>query len=423
MIWTTWRALSGAAVTGTPEPPGLSSRRFLALPGEIRLDLVQFGDCVLAFVCFAGGVAYMEGPAAASGLVDARYLVLVSLSCSLPLVLRTRWPLAAWRFAVAAVLTGAWMVGDFLHPPYTPGAITVALLVTYSAAVRCGGEVTAGVWLISIGAAVLVDTRTALPAAVALTVAVLFGHNVRARRLATGKLANEQRRAEDALAEQAVLGERARIARELHDVVAHHISVIAIQAEAVPLQAEGDPGRLADGLAEIRALSLRTLAEMRQVLGLLREHGGVGPSAPQPGLHLLDELAATATHAGFDVTVAVSGVEPGSASEILGDVPATVGLTAYRILQESVSNAMRHGAGTAIAVELTHSGDGLHLRVRNRVGGSRSHRPEFSGTSCAHGLIGMRERAAMLGGTFQAERMGDEFVVTATLPIESDACR
>ncbi|WP_433665998.1 sensor histidine kinase [Nocardia sp. CA-136227] len=349
--------------------------------------------------------------------------VLVSLSCSLPLALRTRWPLAAWRFAVVAVLAGAWIVGDFLHPPHTPGVITVAVLVTYSAAVRSGGEVTAGVWLISIAVAALVDSRTALPAAIALTVAVLFGHNVRARRLATGKLADEERRAEDALAEQAVLAERARIARELHDVVAHHISVIAIQAEAVPLQAEADPGRLAEGLAEIRALSLRTLVEMRQVLGILRDHGDAGPSAPQPGLHLLEELVATASHAGFEVTVAVSGVAPGSAPDIVGDVPATVGLTAYRILQESVSNAMRHGAGTAIAVELTHSGDGRHLRVRNRVGGSRSHRPEFSRTSCAHGLIGMRERVAMLGGTFQAGRMGDEFVVTATLPIESDARR
>ncbi|MFF0609742.1 sensor histidine kinase [Nocardia tengchongensis] len=419
-IRTMWRALAGAAVTGTAERPHPPHRRVLALPGGIRVDLVQFGDCVLAFVCFAGGVAYMEGPAAASGPFDERYLVLVSLAYSLPLALRDRWPLAAWRVGLVAIPTGAWIVGGFLHPPYTPGAIVASLLVTYSATVRCNGEIAAGVWVISAATTVLVDSGTALPAVAAVTVAALYGHNVRARRLATGKLASERRRAEDALAEQAVLAERARIARELHDVVAHHISVITIQAEAVPLQAKGDPGRLAEGLAEIRALSLRALSEMRQVLGLLRDHDGAGPSTPQPGLHLLDELVATATRAGFDVTVNVSSVVPDPASEILGDLPATVGLTAYRILQESLSNAMRHGAGTDIAVELARSDSGLSLRVRNQLGGSRSHRSDFAGTSSAHGLIGMRERVAMLGGFFDVECIGDEFVVTAMLPILAD---
>lgn len=121
------------------------------------------------------------------------------------------------------------------------------------------------------------------------------------------------RTSSDALAEQAVLADRARIARKLHDVVAQHISVITIRAEAVALQAEGNPGRWAEELAEIRALSLRTLAEMRQVLGLLRDHNGAGHITPQPGLHLLDELVANVTSAGFDVTVSVSGVRAAGA--------------------------------------------------------------------------------------------------------------
>ncbi|WP_344939024.1 helix-turn-helix transcriptional regulator [Sphaerisporangium flaviroseum] len=103
-----------------------------------------------------------------------------------------------------------------------------------------------------------------------VTVAVLFGYNVRARRAITGRLAEETRRGEEQQAARAVLEERTRIARELHDVVAHHMSVIAIQAEATPLQAAGDPRRLEAGLAEIRVMSLAALAEMRQVLGALR---------------------------------------------------------------------------------------------------------------------------------------------------------
>ncbi|MFF4776715.1 sensor histidine kinase [Microtetraspora fusca] len=414
------RALLRAVVTGTAEPPPPAPRRRqvrVPWPRGRRgatLDLVRLGDAALAFVAFAGGVAYMEGPAAAARWPhDEAYLVILSAAFSLPLVLRDRWPLAAWRCALLALPAGAAVVGEFLSPPYPPGAAIACLLVAYSVAVRSDGAVAAGVWLVSCLAAVAVDTGAAVPAVTGITVAVLFGHNVRARRLATGKLAEEERRAEDALAARAALAERARIARELHDVVAHHMSVIAIQAEAVPLRARGDAGLLAQGLAEIRALSLKTLAEMRQVVGVLRGAEGAD-TAPQPGLHRLDELVATASRAGVSLRVSGSGE--------LGDLPGTVGLTAYRIVQESLSNAMRHGSGSDVTAELVRDGDELRIRVANSLPADPGATPGgLPGKRPGHGLAGMRERVGMLGGTFRAGRVGAEFVVTATLPIGEDA--
>ncbi|MEV0971149.1 sensor histidine kinase [Microtetraspora glauca] len=439
------RALVRAVVTGTVDPPPGQWRRRVRVPwfpGPRRptVDLVRLGDRVLAFVLFAGGVAFMEGPAAAARWpYDKSYLVIVSAAFSLPLVLRDRWPLAAWRCALLSLPVGVSVTGDFLSPPYTPGAAIACLLVAYSAAVRCDRDITVGVWLVSSAMAVVIDVGTAVPAVIGVTVAVLFGYNVRARRLAAGKLAEQERRAEDAFAERAALAERARIARELHDVVAHHMSVIAIQAEAVPLQARGDAGLLAQGLAEIRTLSLKTMAEMRQVLGVLRDTEGAPATSPQPGLHLLDDLVATARGAGLTVTVSVSGE--------LGDLPGTAGLTAYRIVQESLSNAMRHAPRSDVTVELTRDDGGLRIRVASSLpgepgptpyvergpvgrrpglpGGPSGHGPAEHGPArygpAGHGLAGMRERVALLGGTFHADRVGEEFTVTATVPIRTEA--
>lgn len=213
----------------------------------------------------------------------------------------------------------------------------------------------------------------------------------------------------DSLLEHAARGERARIARELHDVVAHHISMIAVQAEAARLTTPGMPPEGATRLVAIGDTARTALTEMRRLLGVLREDSGTAPTRrPQPGLQQLNELLdeARALSAGSTrliVRGAVAPLDPG------------IEITAYRIVQEALTNARRHAPGAAVDVELEYRADVLHLRVRDNGPGPP---PGLNGAAAAgHGLTGMSERAAMVGGrvtTGPAPNGG--FLVEAVLP-------
>lgn len=199
-------------------------------------------------------------------------------------------------------------------------------------------------------------------------------------------------------------GERARIARELHDVVAHHISMIAVQAETARLTVPGMPAAGAARLSEISATARAGLTEMRRLLGVLREDTDVAQRQPQPGLHQLNDLLDEARDAsGRGTRLIVSGapvtLDPG------------VELAAYRIVQEALTNARRHAAGAAVDVELRYSEEGLRLRVRDNGPGT-----PLAPTD-GHGLLGMRERAAAVGGRLRAgpAALGG-FLVEARLP-------
>ncbi|MFI7441758.1 sensor histidine kinase [Nonomuraea indica] len=418
MISAAVRPFALALFRGRADPPPVRSGRFTAprvprrlsvlLPFQ-RVHLALVADLLLAYTLYGSTLGELESWNLESRLpVDDSLLHLPALAVSLPLGLRDRLPLAAWRTAL--VLLPAYLfVMVAIRPegsiPYTMPFVLAYTLVLYSVAVRCARPVTFAVWVVSVLGMVLIDTVSMPIGAVVVTVTVLFGHNVRIRRSATARLAEEERRTQLALGARLVLEERARIARELHDVVAHHMSVIAIQAEAVPMTAAGDAARLEAGLAEIRALSLEALAELRQVLGVLRDEEGRTDTAPQPGLDRIDELAANARSAGLTVRVERSGP--------LDGLPPAAGLSAYRIVQESLSNAMRHAPGAAVTLVLTRDGDRLRLRVANGPGTSPGGAP-----GAGQGLVGMRERAALLGGTLQAGPVtGGGYEVTATLPI------
>ncbi|MGW2191643.1 sensor histidine kinase, partial [Streptosporangium sp. NPDC001682] len=327
----------------------------------------------------------------------------------MPLALRSRWPLAAWRAAAVLIPLGTVVSRQLIDPPYNMNTAIMYALVVYAVAVRSERHITVGVWLVSVLVAWMIYPGSLTVVTGIVTATVLFGHNVRARRLAIGLLAQEEQRSRQALAGQAVLEERARIARELHDVVAHHMSVIAIQAEAVPLRAAGDAERLEEGLREIRALSLAAMTEMRRVLGVLREDDGHADIAPQPGLGRLEELVDTARSAGLTVTLKVGG-------DLTG-LPTAVSLSAYRIAQESLSNAMRHAPGSAVSMRIARYGAELHVQVTNDAG----HRSPGEPRRMGHGLIGMRERVSMLGGSLWAGPVGAGFAVTAILPITGNA--
>ncbi|AWS44825.1 sensor histidine kinase [Streptosporangium sp. 'caverna'] len=410
--------LTEALVTGSPDPARPRSRRLrrrtpqaLGLLPFRAIDLVLVGDLLLALLLFGTGLASLQDAAAeAHSLLDPQGIFFAALAFSLPLALRDRWPLAAWRSAVLLIPLGTVVSRQLLDGlPYTAATAITYVLVVYTVAVRSERHITVGAWVVSVLGAWMLHSDSMAVATGIVTVTVLFGHNVRARRLAIGLLIQEERRSERALAGQAVLEERARIARELHDVVAHHMSVIAIQAEAVPLRAAGDATRLEEGLGEIRALSLAAMTEMRRVLGVLRDGDGRTDTAPQPGLGRLEELIGTARSAGLTVTLKLGG-------DLTG-LPEAVSLSAYRIAQESLSNAMRHAPGSTVSVKITRSGTELHLRVANDARHPSPTEPGHIG----HGLIGMRERVSMLGGSLWAGPVGPGFAVTAILPIMEKA--
>ncbi|MFF5960323.1 sensor histidine kinase [Streptomyces luteogriseus] len=249
------------------------------------------------------------------------------------------------------------------------------------------------------------------------TVVVILGSALRGRREARAQLVEQTTLTAEERTRRTLLEERSRIARELHDVVAHHMSVISIQAQVAPHLVENPPDELRENLAGIRQNALEALTELRRVLGVLRsEHIGPGeppdgfgdgtaPHAPQPTLDRLDALVENTRAVGREVVTDISGERR--------PLPPGVELSAYRIVQEALSNALRHAPGAPITVRLTYEPDGLEVEIVN----GRPTGPAPPSTGAGHGLLGMRERVAMLGGTMTAHPWHwDGFKVTAFLP-------
>ncbi len=212
------------------------------------------------------------------------------------------------------------------------------------------------------------------------------------------------------LLENTARGERARISRELHDVVAHHVSMIAVQAETARLATPGMPAAGAQRLSAIGDTARTALTEMRRLLGVLREDSGAGPAdrQPQPGLAQLNDL--------LDEAREVSGI--GARLIVRGWVTSLdpgVELAVYRIVQEALTNARRHAPGAAVDVELQFDDDTLRLRIRDDGPGPAPAQP--GELPSGHGLLGMRERAVAVGGELSTGAApGGGFLVQATLP-------
>ncbi|WP_442814627.1 sensor histidine kinase [Streptomyces sp. NBC_01808] len=294
----------------------------------------------------------------------------------------------ARTLAVLLVLPGAgYAVGD-------PGATE-------------GGRLDAAGRLLAVAAAVLLAAATAT------------GLARRARSTAAAHNATERAIAHT-LYEHAARGERARIARELHDVVAHHISMISVQAETARLTTPGLPDEGARKLRDIGDTARTALTEMRRLLGVLREDAGAAPAErrPPPGLAQLNELLDGARDAaGAAVRLIVSGtVRP------LG---TGIELTAYRIVQEALTNARRHAPGAAVDVELHYTDVALRLRIRdNGPGPGPGHGPGPGPADGGHGLPGMRERTAAVGGRLRSgPAAGGGFLLEATLPAHTRTSR
>jgi len=218
--------------------------------------------------------------------------------------------------------------------------------------------------------------------------------------------AERAERERDQQARLAAAAERARIARELHDVVAHNVSVIIVQADGAGYAIDRDPEQARRAMEAVSVTGRRALAEMRRMVGVLRADGVKEEYAPQPSLSQLDELVAQVRESGLPVELRVSGVP--------SELPEGEQLTVYRIVQEALTNTLKHGGPDSRAtVEMEYGVRELLLRVTDDGRGAAT--PEREG---GHGLVGMRERVAMFGGSVKASPvLGGGFQVVARLPI------
>ncbi len=371
-------------------------------------------DGVLA-AAFAIPVLAASAAASSSGY----RLIPLALALAIPLVFRRDHPLAA--FAVG-VTVGAIQVLLDIHINLVD---VVILILLYTLAAYCRRRVSvAGLAVCLAGSAVAV-ARWA-PTGLSLThwlmvgsimfagsslIAWVLGDSMRYRRRYYAALEDRAARLErerDAQAQMAAAAERARIARELHDVIAHNVSVMVVQADGASYALDSSPERTRQALGAIASTGRQALAEMRRMLGVLRSDDGGPGVVPQPGIGQLGELLDQTRASGLDVSFTVQGVP--------GALPSGLALAAYRIIQESLTNTRKHGGPRASAtVLLRYCEDVLLLQITDDGQGATV------ADGAGHGLTGMRERVALYNGTLCTGPLpaGGGYQVTATLPLSS----
>jgi signal transduction histidine kinase len=349
-------------------------------------------------------------------------IILVPLAGVAPLPLAIHRPLLGWRIGWLALLAVPWTGIHWLPEggsvlgnwPWDPVQVAVLAAVLVAAGVRLSRGVLWWMWALTLlpwwsqavhphpGLAVLA-LGTVVLTALAVTADAL-GARSRARLALTASA----ERADAEATRRAVLEERAKIARELHDVVAHHLSLIAVRADAAPYRLTRLAGDARAEFSDLGGTASEALAEMRRLLGVLRT-GQTAEHAPQPQLRDLPGLVDAARGAGLAVEFSHRGP--------LDRLPAAVGVCAYRMVQESLSNAGRHAPGAAISVAVEVEPPFVRLKVRNGPAAARNGVAARTTTVNGHGLAGMRERVTLLGGTFAAgPAPGGGFEVAAELP-------
>jgi signal transduction histidine kinase len=355
-----------------------------------RRDVIVDGAVALA--AFALGAAILSAAGADPEVRDPDVLAVGLVAAhSASVALRRPRPVAAVALALASGLV-------YAAAKYPPALLPVVLLTVYSAAARLSERPSRRLLVASFLVSALTSTvgpgpmNTSVPLLVAG--AWFLGNSVRARRLYTETLEAKNReleRAQHDLARQAVTEERLRIARELHDVVAHSMSVVAVHAGTGRMVAADDPAAAERALATIEATTRSALGEMRRLLGILRGSSSDEPAAlgPAPGLADLDGLVADVRRSGIDVELRVHGDRP--------DVPPGVDLSAYRVVQEALTNVIKHAGPARATVDVRYTGAGVTVEVADDGRGAAA--PAIPG---GHGLVGMRERAAVHGGQLDA---------------------
>jgi signal transduction histidine kinase len=373
-------------------------------------------DSALALAAAGLSTAIFVFDPAFRGLPRGRFV----LGCGLvllhtvPLAARRRFPLAVLATSVASGLA-------FAALDLSPDLLWMTFLVAvYSVAAYGSRWVSlAGLVVAEVGSVAnqLTPGRFQAPTVIsnALLIAAvwLLGHFVGVRRVYVGQLEErtaELEQAREELARRAVTEERLRLARELHDVVAHAMSVIAVQSGVGAHIANTQPEEAAKALVAIEATSRGALEELRRLLGVLRqEHEPQGDLAPVPGLADLDSLLAEVSKAGLAVKLRVNGTRP--------PVPAGVDLSAYRIVQEALTNVVKHAGPAHAQVTIGYRDQDVTVEVTDDGQGAVTSGSDGQAGS-GHGLIGMRERVQAFGGDLQTgPRPGGGFRVAARLPL------
>lgn len=388
---------------GSWSPPSLDPRLLDAAITLVFLVVVQidiwgpnWGDI--------GEESSFHGPLWLSSLVLCAGIV--------PLFWRRRVPLLS-----AVALAIAMSVEVTLVSPTAPflGSFVPMLVIAYSLAAYEAEVRRALAGFAVLGTAVVIVTLSVpelrsidqVPFEVAcLSGAWLIGrfvHRLRSRAHALGRRAEDLERLRELEAREAVELERTRIARELHDVISHSVSLMGVQAAAAERVLERDPARAREPLLAIQETARDAVDELRRLLGVLRESEGQEGLSPQPGLTALDSLAEQMRAAGLPVELRVEGRPNG--------LSPGIELSAYRIVQEALTNALRHAGGAPAEVVVRHLPRELEIEVADRGNGNGGN------GEVGHGLIGMRERVALYGGTIATgPEAGGGYRVRASLP-------
>ena len=337
-------------------------------------------------------------------------LVLAAL-CGLPLAVRRRYPLAAFWLVLSASLLFHVRVVDDDTALFTFAACLVA---AYSAAMYSPYRLLA-VGSVAVGAAliaVLHDSNVPdiTPGYVPFLLILAIGlgaNSIHTWKQRVGRLEAQQQ----AVTRIAVEDERARIARELHDVVTHNVSVMVIQAGAARKVMDAEPGQAREALLAVEAGGRAALAELRHVMDLITTTGDAPADddglAPQPGLGQLPALIGRVRSTGVPVELTVTGT--------VAPLPDGVDLAAYRVVQEGLTNAVRHAAGARVRIAVEHAPDAVLVEVADSGGAPA----QGVGPGNGRGLIGLRERLAVLGGTLEAgPRLTGGYRLRAVLPLD-----
>ncbi|MFD6415377.1 sensor histidine kinase [Streptomyces sp. NPDC060194] len=401
-------ALTTPAPAGRPPLSGAPERWQRALPYVVALGVAATLLPVTVTVLVQD---YRLSGAVAGALATAQ---------AAPLLLAPLRPLQVWWVVFAADVAGgiALLTGaDDLAGrswPWTPMVVVGYLFVLFWLGLREPGRTLLAV-LLATGAAGVgfellsqtssdgVNLLLVVLSAVVLVVAGLIQSGGAARR----RLLEQETISEAERTRRTLLEERTRIARELHDVVAHHMSVITVQADSAPYRLPGLGEEVRGEFASIAAGARESLGEMRRLLAVLRSEEQEGELAPQPGLDRVPHLVEATVRAGVPVSLALAAD--------LGRLPQAVDLSGYRIVQEALANVVRHAPGAATRVSVTRDGDRVTVLVVNGPAAGAASPLETDGTG--HGLVGMRERVRLTGGSLDVGPLPDGgFRVAARLP-------
>ncbi|WP_097869684.1 sensor histidine kinase [Streptomyces sp. rh34] len=385
-----------------PLPPlNPGGRLIRRLPEGMRRVVVWTPHALVLFAAFLVMMA---------GFAEWEFRLLMGLVPAIPVAMTLIRPVAAfWASMLATVFCG--ILGSEL---WGPGAFAAQVVVMVVVAARTRPRTAAWMWLLTLLFGMLVEggsPSTTAPLATVSAFALLVVAVVQIRRDAEREVTVQRTVTAVERDRRTLLEERTTIARELHDVVAHHMSVVAIQAEAAPYRVENPPPELEQAFVTIRENAVAALTELRRVLGVVRAEDYEAPDAPQPTLAALDGLLDNVRETGLETEKVITGA--------VRELPQGVELSAYRIVQEALSNSLRHAPGASARVELGYVLGGLGLRVVN--GPPRGLVKPSPGAG--HGITGMRERVAMLNGEMTAgttEDGGYEIAVFLPVPLSDE---